>query len=131
MLAQIESLTFSFKTLKRKNQNRIEEISSLVKKVGCSGEVETDKETTERQDVTNDSSSEGEQENRQAQANLRFRSENIDAEPNVRFPVPSESHIDEKGRIKAETAIETIRGINVQDDIGIEDFIKTVKKAKT
>ena len=34
-------------------------------------------------------------------------------------------------RIKAETAIETIRGINGQDDIGIEDFIKTVKKAKT
>ena len=90
MLAQMESLTFSFNTLKRQNENRIEEISKLAKKVGCSGEVETDKETTQRQDVTNDSSSEGEQENRQAQENLRFRNENIYAEPNVRFPVPSE-----------------------------------------
>ena len=69
--------------------------------------------------------------NRQAQENLRFRNENNYAEPNVQFPVPSASHIDEEVRIKAETAIETIRGINVQDDIGIEDFIKTVKKAKT
>ena len=77
MLAQMESLTFSFNTLKRQNENRIEEISKLAKKVGCSGEVETDKETTQRQDVTNDSSSEGEQENRQAQENLRFRNENI------------------------------------------------------
>ena len=127
----MESLTFSFNTLKRENENRIEEISKLPKKVGCSGEVETDKETTQRQDVTNDSSSEGEQENRQAQENLRFRNENTYAEPNVRFPVPSASHIDEERRIKAETAIENIRGINGQDDIGIEDFIKTVKKAKT
>ena len=52
----------------------------------------------------------------------------IYAEPNVRFSVPSASHIVEEERIKAETAIETIRGINGQDDIGIEDFIKTVKK---
>ena len=74
----------------------------------------------------NYSSSEGEQENRQAQENVRVRNENIYAESNVRFPVPSASHIDEEGRIKAETAIETIRGINGQGDIGIEDFIKTV-----
>ena len=64
MLPQMESLTLSFNTLKRENENRIEEISKLAKKVGCSGEVETDKETTQWQDVTNDSSSEGEQENR-------------------------------------------------------------------
>ena len=62
---------------------------------------------TQRQDVTNDSSSEGEQENRQAQENLRFRNENNYAEPNVRFPVPSTSHIDQEVRIRAETAIET------------------------
>ena len=49
----------------------------------------------------------------------------------MRFPVSSVSHIVEEERRKAETAIETIRGINGQDDIGIEYFIKTVKKAKT
>ena len=40
-------------------------------------------------------------------------------------------HIVKEGRINAKTAIETIREINRQDDIGIDDFIKTVKKAKT
>ena len=57
MLAQMESLTISFNMLKKENDNRIEEISKLAKKVGCSGEVETDRETTQRQEVTNDSSS--------------------------------------------------------------------------
>ena len=120
MLAQMKSLTFSFNMLKRENDNRIEEIYKLAKKVGCSGEVETDKETTQRQEVTNETT----------QENLRFRNESIYAESNVRFPVPSASHIVEDERIKAEIAIETICGINGQDDIGIEDFIKTVKKAK-
>ena len=80
-------------------------MSKLAKKVGCSEEVETDRETTRPQEVTNNSSSEEEQENKQAQDNLRFRNDNIYAEPNVRFPVPSASHISEEGRIKAETVI--------------------------
>ena len=37
----------------------------------------------------------------------------------------------EEERINAKTAIETIRGINGQDDVGVEDFIKTLKRAKT
>ena len=89
--------------LKRENDNRIQEISKLAKKVGCLGEVETDRETTQRQEVTNDSSSEEEQENKQTQKNLRFRNEKIYAEPNVRFPAPSASHIVEEGRIEADT----------------------------
>ena len=101
MLAQMESLTFSFNTLKRENENKIEEISKLAKKVGCSGEVETDKGTTQRQDVTNDSSSEGEQENRQARDNLRFRSEKNYAEPNVRFSVPLASKHRREGKNKS------------------------------
>ena len=44
MLSTIEALTISFNVLKRENENRIEEISKLTKKVGCSGEIETDKE---------------------------------------------------------------------------------------
>ena len=131
MLTQMESLTISFNMLKRENDNRIEEISKLAKKVGYSREGETDRETTQRQEVTNDSSSEEKQEDKQAQENSRLRNENISAEPNVQFPVPSASQIVGEGRINAKSAIETIRGINGQDDIGIEDFIKTVKKAKT
>ena len=50
-------------------------------------------ETTQRQEVTNDSSSEDEQEDKQAQENLWLRNENIYTEPNVRFSVPLASHI--------------------------------------
>ena len=66
MLTQMESLTISFNMLKRENDNRIEEISKLAKKVGYSREGETDRETTQRQEVTNDSSSEEGQENKHA-----------------------------------------------------------------
>ena len=83
MLAQMEFRTFSFNMLKRENYNRIEEISKLAKKVGSSGEVETDRKTAQRQEVTNDSSSEEGQENKHALENLRFRNKNIYAEPNV------------------------------------------------
>ena len=89
MLAQMESFTIPFNMLKRENDNRIEEISQLAMKVSCSGDVETDRETTQRQKVTNDSSSEEKQECKQAQENLRLRNENIYAESDVRFPVSS------------------------------------------
>ena len=45
MLGKMEFLSNSFNMLKRENDNRIEEISKLEKKVGCSGEAETDRET--------------------------------------------------------------------------------------
>ena len=54
MLVQTESLTISFNILRRENDNRIEEISKLAKKVGFSGGVETDKEAREPE-FTNDS----------------------------------------------------------------------------
>ena len=46
MIAQMESLTISFNMLNRENDNRIEKISKLAKKVGWSGEVETGSTTT-------------------------------------------------------------------------------------
>ena len=76
MLAQMESLTISFNSLRRKNDNRIEEISKLAKKVGCSGEVETDKEARQPK-FTNDSSTEEELENKQMRENFSVQNENI------------------------------------------------------
>ena len=63
MLAQMESLTISFNTSRRKNDNRIKEILKLAKKVGCSGEVETNKEARQPE-FMNDSSAEEELENK-------------------------------------------------------------------
>ena len=111
MLSQIEALTISFNALKHENENRIEEISKLAKKVGCSGEIETDKENVQQPELTNDFLSEEEQEERQAQENLRLRNENVYNQPPVRFPVPSAPHVVEEEIINAKTAIETIRGI--------------------
>ena len=58
MLTQIKALAISFGALKRENKNRVEEISKLAKKVGFSGEIETDKENVKQPEETNDSSSE-------------------------------------------------------------------------
>ena len=44
VLSQMETLTNAFNSLKKENDNRIEEISQLARKIGCSVEVETDKE---------------------------------------------------------------------------------------
>ena len=71
-----------------------------------------------------------EQEEKQAQENLRLSNEKILTQPPVRCLAPSAPHVVEKERINAITMIETIRGINGQDDMGVEDFIKTVKKTK-
>ena len=75
--------------LKRENDNRIEEISKLAKKVGCRGEVETDRETTQRQEVTNDSSSEEGRKNKHAQGNIRrtltkFKIIKLDSSPKIK-----------------------------------------------
>ena len=123
MLAQMESLTFSFNTLKRENDNRIDEISKLAKKIGCSGEVETDKETRQPE-ITNDSSSENEAEDQRIQ-------ENSSARFSARFPAPTAPLTTEQETINAKIAVETIRGINGQDDVGVEDFIRTLKRART
>ena len=130
MMAQMEALTISFNALMRENDNRIEEISKLAKKVGCSGEIKTDKENIDRPEETNDSSSKKDQEEKQAQENLRLRNEKIFTQSSVRFPAPSAPHAVEEEKVNAKTMIETIRGINGQDDMGVEDFIKTVKRAK-
>ena len=44
VLSQMETLTNAVNSLKKENDNRIEEISQLARKIGCSAEVETDKE---------------------------------------------------------------------------------------
>ena len=111
MLAQMESMRISFHTLRRENDNRMEGISKLGKKLGFSREVKTDKETRQPE-FTNDSSTEDELEKKQMRENFSVKNENIYIQPNSRFPAPMAPVIIEEERIKAKTAIETIRGIN-------------------
>ena len=99
MPTQMESLTISFNMLRRANDNRIEEISKLAVKVGCSGEVETDREMTQRLEVTNDSSSEEEREDKQVQENLRFR--NKTSTHSLSYDSPSLHHHTSSKRTEA------------------------------
>ena len=122
LMTQMESLAISFNVLKKENDNRIEEISKLAIKIGCSGEVETDKETRQPE-ITNDSSSENEAEDQRIQ-------ENRSARLSARFPAPTAPLTTEQATINAKIAVETIRGINGQDGIGVEDFIRTLKRVR-
>ena len=58
--------------------------------------------------------------------NFSVKNKNIYTEPNSRFPAPKAPVIIEEERINAKTAIETILGIKSQDDVGVENFIKTL-----
>ena len=80
MLAQMQFLTILFNTLRRENDNRIEEISKLAKKVGCSGEVKTIKEARQPE-FTNDYSAEEELENKKMPENFSVKYGNICIHP--------------------------------------------------
>ena len=63
--------------------------------------------------------------------NVSVKNENIYTQSNARFPAPTAPVIIKEKRIKAKKAIGTILGISGRDDVGVEDFIKTLKRAKT
>ena len=128
VLSQMETLTISFNALKNENENRIDEISRLSKKLGGAGTVETDSEFQQRPEATDDHSS-VEEKTFQRKETFRPRQENIYGQSQF-FPttVPTAPH--EERKMGAKLAIETIKPINGQDDMGVEDFIKTVKRAR-
>ena len=120
VLNQMEALTISFTALKRENENRIKEISKLSKKIGGVGTVETDNEFQRRREVTDDHSTDEE---------IPERQENIYVQPQfTQVPLPTAPQ--EERKMGAKLAIETIKTINGQDDMGVEDFIKIDKRAR-
>ena len=111
--------------MKKENENRIEEISKLSKKIGGSGTVETDNEFQQRLEVTDHSTDE---EIPESKGNFE-RQEKIYVQPQfMQVPIPTAPY--EERKMGAKLAIETIKAINGQDDMGVEDFIKAVKGAR-
>ena len=93
-------------------------------------EVETNKKTWQPE-LKNGSSSEKESENQRVQDKYSVKNENSQVQPNGRFPAPAAPWTTQQETINAKIAVETIRGINGQDDAGVEDFIKILKRVKT
>ena len=118
VLSQMETLTNAFNSLKKENDNRIEGISQLARKVGCSAEVDTDKEAPQLE--ISEDTSDGEQEDGRVN-----QKENIN-----RSKFCTQPTYEGEDRINVTIALETIRTLNGQDDIGGEDFVKSVKRAR-
>ena len=118
------AMASNIEALKIENDNRIEEIQKIAKGLGYSAELETDKgQITD----DNDEVSQELLEERAAIERQRIRNENI-----IREQRSHESSVTplEEERINAKLAVEIIKTINGQDDIGVEDFIKNVKRAR-
>ena len=118
ILTKLQSIEISQNYLKRENENRVKEMSKLVKKLGYSGEVETDNDVR-RSEITNDSSTDDEALEKPQMENSREQKY---------FQRPT-APIEEDKSIDAKLAIESIKILNSQDDMGVEDFIKSIKKA--
>ena len=131
IFAQLSNLTIHVTTmssnieaLKIENDNRIKEIQNIAKRLGYSAELETDKgQITD----DNDEVSQEELEERAAIKRQRIRNENI-----IREQRNHQSSVApfEEERFNAKLAVEIIKTINGQDVIGVEDFIKNVKRAR-
>ena len=118
VLSQIGTITNAFNSLKKENDNRIEEISELAKKIGCSAEVETDKEAPQLE-ITKDTT-DGEQEDGRVNPKKNMNRSKCCTQPAY----------ESEDRINATIALETIKTWNGQDGIGVEDFVKSVKGAR-
>ena len=119
VLSQMETLTNAFNnSLKKENDNRIEKILQLARKIGCSVEVEINKEAPQLE-ITEDTS---EGEHKDGRVNQK---ENIN-----RSKFCTQPTYESEDRINATIALETIRTLNVQGDLGVEDFVKSVKRAR-
>ena len=100
VLSQMETLTNAFNSLKKENYNRIEEISQLARKIGCSAEVETDKEALQLEIIQD--TSDGEQEDGRVNPKEYINRSKFSTQPTY----------ESEDRIDATIALEIIRALN-------------------
>ena len=125
LLSKVSQIELGMTVLNRENANRVDEILKLSKKLGFQAKVETDKEcpeyTSEDEDVDD-----GHERNRVQSPLMHspsFREHNLRATGEDANNPFNES-------LLAKDIIRTIKGISGQDDMGIEDFIKSIERAK-
>ena len=86
LLTQMDAITLSLDSLRKGNVNRVEEISKLAQRVGCTGEIETDKDGVNPR-ITNGSSTDDEEV--QAQERIGGRNEQISDRFKQRYRLPT------------------------------------------
>ena len=124
LTTHVTAIALNIEALKIENDNRIKEIQKITKGLGYSAELETDN----RQIIDdNDEVSQEELEERAAIERQHIRNENI-----IRQQRNHQSSVTplEEVRINAKLAVKIIKTINGQNDIGVEDFMKNVKRAR-
>ena len=137
IIGQISALTLKTDNLSQQNNNRMEEISSLANKMGFPSEAISDyPELTEAEDIKNleekNIKSLEDLKIQHSVENRRRRNQQIlEAREKQKDPYfsPTAPRLEEE-TLKAKDILDTITILKGQDDIGGEDFIKNIKRAK-
>ena len=116
----------STRILATENDHRTHEVAQLGEKLGMTTKIETDKE--ENLEITYDNDDEEDTEPKKLPTPVVKNTNNT---RNIKEnQTNSRSNINDDCNIPAEVIIEMIKPLNRHDDMGVEDFIKSVKKAQ-
>ena len=116
----------STRILATENDHRTHEVAQLGEKLGMTTKIETDKE--ENLEITYDNDDEEDTEPKKLPTPVVKNTNNT---RNIKEnQTNSRSNTDDDCNIPAKVIIEMIKPLNRHDDIGVEDFIKSVKKAQ-
>ena len=126
ILDKLSVVETNISILATENDHRTHEIAQLGEKLGMTTKIETDKE--ENLEITSDNEDDEETEPREAPTPAV---KNTNSTRNIREnQTNSRSNTDDDCNIPAKVIIQMIKPLNGHDDMGVEDFIKNVKKAQ-
>ena len=118
------TLTENITILSQENEKRLHEGQEILKRIGIQGAILTDREQINETNMTEDVDAEEEE------SVQRIRHMNEMIMRNRQATVAQESPVRRIEGIQAKDAIRAIKSINGQDDMGIEDFIRTILRIK-
>ena len=126
ILDKLSVVEANISILATKNDHRTHEIAQLGEKLGMTTKIETDKEET--LEITSDNEDDEETEPKEPPTPAV---KNTNSTRNIREnQTNSRSNTDDDCNIPVKVNIRTIQPLNGHDDMGVEDFIKSVKKAQ-
>ena len=116
----IENITI---LLSQENEKRLHEEQEILKRIGIKGEILADRERINETNVLENVDSEEEK----SEKRIRRRNEMM---RNRQATTAQESPVRRIEGIQAKDVIRAFKSINVQYDMGVEDFIKTILRIK-
>ena len=128
-MAKVDAITISQNMIRRENENKREEIYQLAKNLGYSVEVVTDNpEITEDENFHRKEKEEKEEQT--AMENRRRRNQEILEKKDKERMETHETRITGEDTLRARDILDTIAVLNGQNGIGVEDFIKSIKRSE-